>query len=97
MPDIGLVTEQAHMETEEMAGGERDHSQGLRLFFWVIASLLVIYVLSVGPVARIVRSKPGLPPRVIVVLYEPLESLSRQSPVVRRFFDWYVYDVWKVK
>jgi len=85
------------METAEIAGGERDRHQSLSLFFWVTFSLLVIYVLSVGPVAKIVRTKPGFPPRVIVVLYEPLELLSRQSPVVSRFFNWYVYDVWKVK
>jgi len=96
MPDTGFVTEETHMETEEVAGGERERDQGLRLCFWVIVFLLVTYVLSVGPVAKIVGKK-RVPPRVIVVLYEPLESLSRESPVVKRFFDWYVYDVWKVK
>ena len=96
MPEIGFVTEQTHVETAEMAGGGRDRSQGLRLFFWVVVFLLAIYALSVGPVARIVRSKPGFPPRAILMLYEPLELLSRQSPVVGCFFDWYLYDVWKV-
>jgi len=85
------------METEEVAGGQRDRHGGLSLFVWVIGFLLVLYVLGVGPVAKIVRSRPGPPPRAIVVLYQPLESLSWESPVVKRFFDWYVFDVWKVK
>ncbi len=95
MPNIGFVTEEPQMETEEVAGGERDRHQGLSLFLGV-AFLLVSYALSVGPVMKLTCRKQTFPPLVVAVLYGPLDVLYNHLPVMKRFYDWYLYDVWKV-
>ena len=64
---------------------------------WVFCTLLVIYVLSVGPVAKIYRGKSKQPPVAVLGIYAPLEFSYKHSSVVKRFIDWYLRDVWKCK
>jgi hypothetical protein len=55
---------------------------------WFLAMLgaLVIYVLSVGPVARVYG---GSPPAAVDTIYTPLAYLYRHVPAVHSFYDWY--------
>lgn len=51
--------------------------------FWV-------YILSIGPVSRLVADQPQLKP--LRVIYRPLLALARQSKWSLEFLDWYVHD-----
>jgi hypothetical protein len=77
--------------------GEEDRAQqqrggwGLFRIFWVLAVVVVLYVLSVGPVWRMsFGSKTAY--RFLVV-YTPLFRLADHSRPVSRFLEWYI-DVW---
>lgn len=62
---------------------------------WCVSLLLaaaLVYVLSVGPVARFYSKR--IPPAGVMSFYEPLNSLSRNCEPVRVFLNWYVYDLW---
>jgi hypothetical protein len=78
-------------------GNERGGSHPLATTFCVLLCLLAFYVLSVGPVLKVVMKGTGPPPRIFVTMYQPLEDLYESSPVVHSFLDWYLLDVWKVK
>ena len=61
----------------------------------VFGILIVGYVLSVGPVAKFtVAGQMGDP--AVKAIYKPLAVLVDHFPPAARFFDWYVFDVWKV-
>jgi len=60
----------------------------------LMLSLLVFYVLSIGPVDRLVE-RQFLP--MDVLYYErPLYAVADHVPALNRFLDFYVSDVWKV-
>ena len=66
----------------------------------VVFGILIAYPLSAGPaikLAWISGARPGPPPRVVAVLYAPLDLLYQNSPMVKRFYDWYLQDVWKIQ
>jgi len=78
-------------------GRGRGHGSGILL---LVFGILIAYPLSAGPaikLAWISGARPGPPPRVVAVLYAPLDLLYQNSPMVKRFYDWYFHDVWKVK
>ena len=86
-------------EVEKERAEHEQGSQGLGLgrLIWVSSAFLVVYVLSVGPVARIYRGKPRRPPTAVLAIYAPVDFSYKRSSVVKRFFDWYVDDVWHCK
>src|SRR6266852_5077671 len=92
--DSGCVMEEASTKT---AAGEREGHRSWGLLFLGVAFLLVLYVLSPGLVGKLARGRPGPPPRVVAVLYAPLQLLYQNSPMVKRFYDWYFQDVWKIQ
>src|SRR5689334_13428663 len=68
-------------------------------FFWYtgwLVFLLVLYVLSIGPVAWLENWTPLVPGGFYDVLYKPLSVISDHSVPVSRFFDWYECEVWGV-
>jgi hypothetical protein len=65
---------------------ERRTKVGKRLG-WVLA-LLALYVLSIGPVGRLVMAG-FLNERVFVVLYAPLVFASRNSKLCENALTWY--------
>jgi hypothetical protein len=67
---------------------------GLR-FFVVLGVLLVLYPLSIGPVCKL--TEKGLLSIDYSVLYRPLGMLYDRSSVAKRFFDWYLDDLWGIK
>jgi hypothetical protein len=48
-----------------------------------------LYVLSVGPVARMYRNG-GNVPRTVRVFYAPLAFLHEEVPIAERALDWYL-------
>ena len=61
---------------------------GWSWFIVLLLGLLALYILSVGPVARVIdRDKP---PRAVLIFYAPLEALNRSFPIVGKFYDWYL-------
>ncbi len=63
---------------------------------WMIIVLLVVYPLSLGPVAKVYRDKRPVP-KIIEVLYWPLEQLYQNSDAAKRIILWYEEDVWGAK
>jgi hypothetical protein len=74
------------------ASGERG---GHGFWPWLIVLLPVVYVLSIGPVAKM--SEAGLIAEATCrVIYAPLIILDRHVPGVEHFLDWYM-QMWGVR
>jgi len=75
---------------------QQQHQEGRRggtlVALWVLL-VFVLYVLSVGPAARL--HDEGFIPDSASVIYSPLIFLSDHFAPSDRFFQWYVADVWK--
>jgi hypothetical protein len=61
---------------------------GLLWLIWLLL-LPILYVLSIGPVARHYRPRPQPPPKSLVAFYAPIGSLMRALPPFAYFMDWY--------
>jgi hypothetical protein len=72
---------------------DRPRSALITAGYSFIAGLPVLYVLSVGPVARLCQMvSPGQPPVWVFVLYAPLIWLHDNTPL-RAPLEWYV-ELW---
>ena len=63
--------------------------------FWVFVMLLLLYVLSCGPVAK--AYDHTTPPRSVRAFYEPLGWLVRHSIFADHVLRWYLVKVWHIK
>ena len=63
------------------------------LSLWSFLVLILLYVLSTGPVIRAVN-RAGVQPDVLGFIYAPLIFLSDHVPMVQELFEWYVEDIW---
>jgi hypothetical protein len=70
----------------------RKHGGGA-YFLWPIG-LMVVYVLSVGPVAKFYDGR-AVPP-AFTTFYTPLAATYDAVPAFRAFIDWYAA-LWKIK
>ena len=68
--------------------GEGHDKRGGLWLIWVFV-LLIFYVLSVGPVARLYNGKT--PPGALMMFYAPLEFAYDHLPPAREFIDWYCH------
>lgn len=99
MPD-GLTGQTCVTPPSTMSRPESDsttvHSQrsGIPSLVTVFALLILLYLLSFGPVARYYMYRPT--PRAIEILYAPLINLADNSRPVRNLLFWYA-DLWGVK
>ena len=59
-------------------------------FVWVFGVVILIYVLSIGPVMK-VNHVTCLNSRAVCVMYEPLWVAGRHVPPLGGFLHWYVY------
>lgn len=74
---------------------ERSNRSRFSFTLTVPALFVLIYPLSVGPVARYYHN--NLPaPQVVANFYAPLGSLSETVPAIHYFFDWYLH-LWGVR
>jgi hypothetical protein len=55
----------------------------------VVAGLVLLYVLSVGPAYRM-AARSVIPNGVFVTVYEPVIYVGESVPVVHGAFDWYM-------
>jgi hypothetical protein len=76
---------------EQMPGGP-----SLGRLLLLIASALVVYILSVGPVCKL-SDKGLIGDRFLQTVYAPLSSFAKISPVIGSFFTWYCKTVWKTR
>ena len=60
---------------------------GILVILWWVAMALVLYVLSVGPVARYYDKRSA--PSAVEKFYAPLGAVYGNFPPARTFFDWY--------
>jgi len=81
--------------------GEHDAQQsqerrgsGLLRIFWALVVVLVLYVLTTGPVIKICVERRG-PSATVNIFYRPLELANRHVPAAERFFDWY-FKMWHI-
>src|ERR1051325_4141044 len=93
MDTDGHGSERETAEYAEHAEGQKG-GWGLLRFLWIGCVVLVLYVLSVGPLLKMDLLDRS---RVLGVIYSPLYYLDQHSRPADAFFDWYVYDVWKVR
>ena len=49
-------------------------------------------MLSIGPVAKLCG---GRPPNAVMRFYAPLDVLADHSETAERFYEWYIYTVWR--
>jgi len=70
---------------------DKEQGHDRRGGLWLIWAflLLIVYVLSVGPVARLFNGKP--PPRALIAFYAPLELAYDHLPPAKEFIDWYLH------
>lgn len=60
---------------------------------WLLLLLLAAYVLSPGPVMKLMGPNPPIP---IEVVYAPLAYAYDHIPAVQSFYDWY-FKLWGIK
>ena len=73
---------------------ERSEGTGPFLYPLCFAFVILSYALSPGPVAKCLGSPTPATRRAWDIVYAPITFLYESSPPVRRFYDWYVKDVW---
>jgi len=83
-------------EKEKQDGEEARHGGGVFKWVWIVGVMLVLYVLSVGPVMKLVQFRV-VRPSVVDVAYSPVFWLTSQSLLMDRFYQWYVFRVWRVR
>jgi hypothetical protein len=81
------ATSEATQAESHDSGSVRDKSGSL-WFLWVLIAL-VLYVLSVGPAARLAAPTPKTKP-VFRAVYAPLRLVAGRCRPVRSFFQWYI-------
>ena len=77
---------------EDSSPSPAPRKSGLHLAVWVAFLLLIIYPLSVGPVAKVCPS----PPPALRQFYAPLGFICDRFPAAKNFYDWYG-KLWGVK
>jgi hypothetical protein len=83
------------METHGVAEDGQEQKHGLGFYSSMMPFLIILYALSMGPVAKVTERSPAY--GVAVRFYWPIERLCQYSPAVERFYTWYLIDLWKLK
>src|SRR6266850_4333283 len=87
-------TDRGQSEAVEHESGEDRRRSGLVRICWVFLVIIVLYVLSLGPVLK-VHPGAAISSRSFKFFYKPIFALCGYFPAVSRLFDWYVHDVWR--
>jgi hypothetical protein len=82
---------------EEEDRAEQDRGGwGLFRIFWVLVIIVVLYALSVGPVARLANRNGNRTAGRLLEIYTPLLRLANHSRPVSDVLEWYI-DVWDAR
>lgn len=73
-------------DSDPAQNSDANSSSSVVFGLWWLLLLLVCYVLSPGPVAKVSR---GTAPPVVRKFYAPLGYLVEHVPAVRSFYHWY--------
>lgn len=82
-------------EASHSEGFASERGRGAWIWVLVAAFVVVLYVLSTGPIAKLNR-EGIISLRTFQTLYAPLAFLDQHSPVVSSFFTWYIGKLWGV-
>jgi hypothetical protein len=63
-------------------------------WLWLVVFIFVVYPLSTGPALKFGWRRGTSPPRVIEIIYYPLDFLCKHSTSLSYFFQWYIDGVW---
>ena len=80
--------------SKEQKPADKPRRSGFGKLFSLAVSLLIFYVLSTGPIAKLVEAE-RISANDVRRVYAPLVWLINNFPPAERFFDWYLKDVWK--
>jgi hypothetical protein len=82
----------------EPTPAKSDRCDNLAISFYLVCFALAIalYVLSPGPIAKYLAAPQHRLPRTIEIAFVPLQFSYDHSSQVRRFYDWYLKDLWHV-
>ena len=80
--------------SNEQKPADKPRRSGFGKLLSLAGSLLIFYVLSTGPIAKLVEAE-RISASDVRRLYAPLVWLIKNFPPAERFFDWYLKDVWK--
>jgi hypothetical protein len=83
-------------EREKQSGEEARHGGGVLRWVWVCGLVLVLYVLSAGPAAKLIE-KGVIKAESVEPVYLPLGLLGSRYRAVGLSLQWYIADVWGVK
>ena len=83
------------IQAEAGESERREGGRGMPLFVWVLVAV-VIYVLSSGPVGKLMEK--GVIPdcAAVTAIYAPMNWLAGWVRPVGRFLGWYIHDVWQI-
>jgi hypothetical protein len=82
------------MSKPQKKPADKPRRSGCGTLVWVTGSFLVFYVLSTGPIAKLVESD-RISVSAMQRVYAPLVWLVENWAPAEDFFDWYLEDVWK--
>jgi hypothetical protein len=80
---------------ERMKSRDAPHRSGLGKCAWMALLLFAFYVLSTGPVGKLVEHGVISEP-LAESIYSPLLWLRNNCPPMMKFFDWYLGTLWQV-
>src|ERR1044071_4282355 len=79
---------------ESLSSDNTHHKPGSFWIVWAAVGLLLIYPLSIGPVAKFYQGRPA--PIAVQTFYSPIGALCMRSPAALTVLDWYIH-LWGVK
>jgi hypothetical protein len=72
----------------------REPSRSALVWLSLVPVAILLYLASVGPVARIVRTsgleRSSIPGTVISIVYWPVEALANEVPLFGELLRWYI-------
>jgi hypothetical protein len=71
--------------------------RGFPWFAWLLLLSLILYPISIGPVAKLVERPFRPTPYAFEVLYSPLLDFAGACPPIERLLEWYLFSVWHVQ
>jgi hypothetical protein len=89
--NVGETNNQSGAET----AGRGGHGGRVFRWVWIAGLILVFYVLSSAPAAKLC-DEGVMNPTWLAGIYSPLELLMDNCEPAERFFDWY-FGIWGVK